>query len=59
MRRAAHAGTRRNTGKRWSVPGLVGMAGGAAVLGFGGLYAAGPLLAGDDVAPARRCAVST
>ncbi|MFJ7265275.1 VanW family protein [Streptomyces sp. NPDC099050] len=50
MRRAPRTGTRAATGKRWTVPGVAGVAGGAAVLGFGGLYAAGLLLAGDDVA---------
>ncbi|MEV7524269.1 VanW family protein [Streptomyces sp. NPDC091371] len=54
MRRATRTGTRPDTGKRWSVPGVVGVAGGAAVLGFGGLYAAGLLLAGDDVAPGTK-----
>ncbi|MFZ3468428.1 VanW family protein [Streptomyces sp. 4.24] len=50
MRRAPRTGTRAATGKRWTVPGIAGVAGGAAVLGFGGLYAAGLLLAGEDVA---------
>ncbi|MFD3759961.1 VanW family protein [Streptomyces sp. NPDC058622] len=43
-----------STGKRWSVPVLAGVAGGAAALGFGGLYAAGLLLAGEDVAPGTK-----
>nr|WSX53358.1 VanW family protein [Streptomyces sp. NBC_00974] len=50
MRREPRSGTRAATGKRWPVPGVAGVAGGAAVLGFGGLYAAGLLLAGEDVA---------
>ncbi|MCX5409128.1 VanW family protein [Streptomyces sp. NBC_00335] len=50
MRRAPRTGTPAATGKRWTVPGVAGVAGGVAVLGFGGLYAAGLLLAGDDVA---------
>ncbi|MFI5865108.1 VanW family protein [Streptomyces sp. NPDC051546] len=50
MRRAPRRGTRAATGKRWTVPAVAGVAGGAAVLGFGGLYAAGLLLAGDDMA---------
>ncbi|MFI5763055.1 VanW family protein [Streptomyces sp. NPDC051563] len=50
MRRAPRRGTRAATGKRWTVPAVAGVAGGAAVLGFGGLYAAGLLLAGDDIA---------
>ncbi|MCX4695062.1 hypothetical protein [Streptomyces sp. NBC_01408] len=42
MRRASRTGTRAAAGgKRWTVPGLAGLAGGAAVPGFGGLYAAG------------------
>lgn len=47
MRRAPRTGTPAATGKRWTLPGV---AGGVAVLGFGGLYAAGLLLAGDDMA---------
>ncbi|MFD9406011.1 VanW family protein [Streptomyces sp. NPDC059989] len=58
MRRASRTdtgpGTRTDTGKRWSVPGLVGVAGGAAVVGLGGLYAAGLLWAGEDVAPGTK-----
>uniref|UniRef100_A0AAU2JJW2 VanW family protein n=1 Tax=Streptomyces sp. NBC_00049 TaxID=2903617 RepID=A0AAU2JJW2_9ACTN len=54
MRRASRTGTPPDTGKRWTVPGLTCVAGGAAVLGFGGLYAAGLLLAGKDVAPGTR-----
>ncbi|MEU9375428.1 VanW family protein [Streptomyces sp. NPDC048255] len=55
MRRASRTGTRTATGtKRWTVPGLAGLACGAAVLGFGGLYAAGLLLAGEDVAPGTK-----
>ncbi|WP_405496029.1 VanW family protein [Streptomyces sp. NBC_00096] len=50
MRRAPRTGTRAATGKRWTVPGAAGVASGAAALGFGGLYAAGLLLAGDEVA---------
>lgn len=50
MRRAPRTGTPAATGKRWTVPGVAGVAGGLAVLGFGGLYAAGLLLAGDDMA---------
>ncbi|MGW6686300.1 VanW family protein [Streptomyces sp. NPDC054961] len=49
MRRAPRSGNRVATGKR-RVPGVAGVAGGVAVLGFGGLYAAGLLLAGEDVA---------
>ncbi|WP_328296982.1 VanW family protein [Streptomyces sp. NBC_00435] len=50
MRRAPRTDTRTATGKRWTGPGVAGVAGGASVLGFGGLYAAGLLLAGDEVA---------
>ncbi|MCJ0874524.1 VanW family protein [Streptomyces sp. AP-93] len=50
MRRAPRTGTPAASGKRWTVPGVAGVAGGVALLGFGGLYAAGLLLAGDDVA---------
>lgn len=50
MRRAPRTGTPAATGKRWTVPGVAGVAGGVAVLGFGGLYAAGLLLAGDGMA---------
>ncbi|WP_327308397.1 VanW family protein [Streptomyces sp. NBC_01298] len=54
MRRAPRTGTPAATGKRWTVPGVAGVAGGVAVLGFGGLYAAGLLLAGDEVAPGTK-----
>ncbi|MEU9234836.1 VanW family protein [Streptomyces subrutilus] len=54
MRRATRTGTRPDTGRRWTVPGVVGVAGGAAVLGFCGLYAAGLLLAGEEVAPGTK-----
>ncbi|WP_407840581.1 VanW family protein [Streptomyces sp. DSM 116496] len=50
MRRAPRTGPPADTRKRWTVPGVAGVAGGVAVLGFGGLYAAGLLLAGDDIA---------
>lgn len=50
MRRAPRTGTPADTGRRWTVPGVAGVAGGVAVLGFGGLYAVGLLLAGDDIA---------
>ncbi|MCP3754498.1 VanW family protein [Streptomyces sp. TBY4] len=50
MRRAPRTGTPSAPGKRWTVPGVASVAGGVAVLGFGGLYAAGLLLAGDDIA---------
>ncbi|MEV0993203.1 hypothetical protein [Streptomyces sp. NPDC049949] len=36
--------------RRWSAPAVAGAAGGAAALGFGGLYAAGLLLAGEEIA---------
>ncbi|MFI1151455.1 hypothetical protein [Streptomyces sp. NPDC020817] len=36
--------------RRWSAPAVAGAAGGAAALGFGGLYAAGPLPAGEEIA---------
>ncbi|MEJ8645848.1 hypothetical protein WKI68_40795 [Streptomyces sp. MS1.HAVA.3] len=58
MRRPSPTGTRRDTGKRWTAAGIGGVAAGAAVVCFGGLYAAGLLLAGEDVAPGRRCAGS-
>ncbi|MET9324638.1 VanW family protein [Streptomyces sp. NPDC003038] len=54
MRPASPTGTRAATGKRWTPAGLAGVAGGAVVLGFGGLYAAGLLLAGGDVAPGTK-----
>ncbi|MGW0364446.1 VanW family protein [Streptomyces sp. NPDC002990] len=54
MRPASPGGKRASTGKRWTPAGLAGVAGGAAVLGFGGLYAAGLLLAGGDVAPGTK-----
>ncbi|MGR4879619.1 hypothetical protein ACIPUC_09340 [Streptomyces sp. LARHCF249] len=51
MRRATRTDTRTDTGTRWNVPGSVGVAGGPAVLGFGGPYVAGLLLAGEEIAP--------
>ncbi|MFG2874445.1 VanW family protein [Streptomyces sp. NPDC048337] len=59
MRRASRTDTGTGTrtavsGKRWSVPGLVGVAGGAVAVGLGGLYAAGLLWAGEDVAPGTK-----
>ncbi|MER6780853.1 MULTISPECIES: hypothetical protein [unclassified Streptomyces] len=36
--------------RRWSAPAVAGAAGGAAALGFGGLYAAGLLRAGEEIA---------
>ncbi|WP_030157920.1 VanW family protein [Streptomyces sp. NRRL S-244] len=59
MRRASRTDTGAGTAnraapaRRWSAPavaGVAGGAGGAAALGFGGLYAAGLLLAGEDIA---------
>ncbi|MGW0394655.1 VanW family protein [Streptomyces sp. NPDC003042] len=50
MRRAPRTATATATGKRWTAPVVAGAAGGAAALAFGGLYAAGLLLAGEDVA---------
>ncbi|MFD5511592.1 VanW family protein [Streptomyces sp. NPDC127051] len=56
MRRAsrtdtgAGAANRAAPARRWSAPAVAGVAGGAAALGFGGLYAAGLLLAGQDIA---------
>lgn len=50
MRRAFRTGPPTATGKRWTAKGVAGAAGGVAVLGFGGLYAAGLLLAGEDMA---------
>ncbi|MFI5619845.1 VanW family protein [Streptomyces sp. NPDC051567] len=50
MRRASRTDTGASAGKRWTVPAVAGVVGGAAVLGFGGLYGAGLLLAGEDVA---------
>ncbi|MFD6967341.1 VanW family protein [Streptomyces sp. NPDC059979] len=54
MRRPSPTGTRRDTGKRWTAAGIGGVAAGAAAVCFGGLYAAGLLLAGDDVAPGTK-----
>lgn len=54
MRRAPRTGTRAAPRRRWTAPGVAGVAGGVAVLGFGGLYAAGLLLAGDDTAPGTK-----
>ncbi|MEU9029754.1 VanW family protein [Streptomyces sp. NPDC048383] len=54
MRRAPRTETGAATGKRWTAPMVVGIAGGAAVLAFGGLYAAGLLLAGEEVAPGTK-----
>ncbi|MFD9357098.1 VanW family protein [Streptomyces sp. NPDC060031] len=50
MRPPSRSDSRAATGKRWTVPVVVGVTGGAAVLGFGGMYVAGLLLAGEDVA---------
>ncbi|MFI5671605.1 VanW family protein [Streptomyces sp. NPDC051704] len=56
MRRASRTDTgagganRAAPARRWSAPAVAGMAGGAAALGFGGLYAAGLLLAGEAIA---------
>ncbi len=51
MRRASPTGTGTpaEPGRRWSAKSIAGAAAGAAVVGFGGLYAAGLLLAGEDV----------
>ncbi|MET9608140.1 peptidoglycan binding domain-containing protein [Streptomyces sp. NPDC006512] len=54
MRRARRTETREATGKRWTAPKAAGVTGGAAVLAFGGLYAAGLLLAGEEVAPGTK-----
>ncbi|MGW5847418.1 hypothetical protein ACWFQ8_05520 [Streptomyces sp. NPDC055254] len=51
MRRASRTGIGAAAAKRWTVPGRVGSTGGAAVLGSGGLYVAGPLPTGEDAAP--------
>ncbi|MFF0215118.1 VanW family protein [Streptomyces vinaceus] len=56
MRRAsrtdtgADAANRAAPALRWSAPVVAGVAGGAAALGLGGLYAAGLLLTGGDIA---------
>ncbi|MFE5806794.1 VanW family protein [Streptomyces sp. NPDC056491] len=52
MRRASPTGTGTpaEPGRRWTVTGIAGAAAGAAVVGFGGLYAAALLLAGEDIA---------
>ncbi|MFF4420758.1 hypothetical protein ACFY04_08210 [Streptomyces sp. NPDC001549] len=52
MRRASPTGTGTpaEPGRRWTATGTAGAAAGAAVAGFDGLYAAGPLLAGEEVA---------
>ncbi|MFE2549459.1 VanW family protein [Streptomyces sp. NPDC059355] len=56
MRRASRTDTdaggadRAAPAQRWSAPAVAGVAGGAAALGFGGLYAAGLLLAGEEIA---------
>ncbi|MFD8794243.1 VanW family protein [Streptomyces vinaceus] len=56
MRRAsrtdtgADAANRAAPARRWSAPVVAGVAGGAAALGLGGLYAAGLLLTGGDIA---------
>ncbi|CAM5282086.1 VanW family protein [Streptomyces avidinii] len=51
MRRASPTGTGTpaDPGRRWTAKGIAGAAAGAAAVGFGGLYAAGLLLAGEDV----------
>lgn len=54
MRPATPTGALPDRGKRWSAARVVGVAGGAVALGFGGLYAAGLLLAGEDVAPGTK-----
>ncbi|MFD5414465.1 VanW family protein [Streptomyces nojiriensis] len=52
MRRASPTGTGTpaEPGRRWTASGIAGAAAGAAVVGFGRLYAAGLLLAGEEVA---------
>ncbi|WUF68271.1 VanW family protein [Streptomyces nojiriensis] len=52
MRRASPTGTGTpaEPGRRWTASGIAGAAAGAAVVGFGGPYAAGLLLAGEEVA---------
>ncbi|MFK0219718.1 VanW family protein [Streptomyces vinaceus] len=56
MRRAsrtdtgADAANRAAPARRWSAPVVAGVVGGAAALGLGGLYAAGLLLTGGDIA---------
>lgn len=54
MRRASPTATRPDNGKRGTRRDADGVAACAAVLGFGGLYAAAPLLAGEDVAPGTK-----
>ncbi|MEU8773681.1 VanW family protein [Streptomyces sp. NPDC048606] len=50
MRRSTRTETDATAGKRWSATKVAGVAGGAAALTLGGLYAAGLLLTGDDLA---------
>ncbi|MCY0919160.1 MULTISPECIES: hypothetical protein [unclassified Streptomyces] len=50
MRRASRTDPGTADGKRWTAPVFAGVAGGVAVLGFGGLYVAGLLLTGSDIA---------
>ncbi|MEU9800268.1 VanW family protein [Streptomyces sp. NPDC051000] len=50
MRRASRTDTGTADGKRWTPSVVAGVAGGVAVLGFGGLYVAGLLLTGSDIA---------
>ncbi|MGW6839363.1 VanW family protein [Streptomyces sp. NPDC054949] len=50
MRRASRTDTGTADGMRWTAPVVAGVAGGVAVLGFGGLYVAGLLLTGSDIA---------
>ncbi|MFE1869861.1 hypothetical protein ACFW9N_03025 [Streptomyces sp. NPDC059496] len=52
MRRASPTGTGTPAapGRRWTATGIAGAAAGAAAVGFGGLYTAGLLLTGEEVA---------
>ncbi|WP_328791988.1 hypothetical protein [Streptomyces sp. NBC_00273] len=52
MRRASPTGTGTPAapGRRWTATGIAGADAGAAAVGFGGLYAAGLLLTGEEVA---------
>ncbi|MCX4803649.1 peptidoglycan binding domain-containing protein [Streptomyces sp. NBC_01214] len=52
MRRASPTGTGTpaEPGRRWTATGIAGAAAGAAAVGFGGPYAAGLLLTGEEVA---------
>ncbi|MFF7296959.1 VanW family protein [Streptomyces sp. NPDC008265] len=54
MRRASRRSTRPDGARRRTAARIGGLAAGAAAVGFGGLYAAGLLLTGDEVAPGTK-----